>query len=99
MPEVPEYKSEAIDTVKAKLKEEEEKNSKSDNMKKLKEKYSKFGSLPRCNRITVVSEAEHVGEKLPFYNTYVKPGEEEEEEVDEDGKKKKKPKKLFYPDV
>jgi len=59
---------------------------------------SKLGSIGFCDRITVVSDAEHMGEKMPFYSTFVKEGEEEVPEVDEDGKKKKVGKKLFYPD-
>lgn len=44
----------------------------------------------KSTRVTVVSEAEHVGEKYPFYNTYVNP------DGDDDEKSKNK---LFYPQV
>jgi len=37
----------------------------------------------------LVSDAEHIGEKYPFYNTYVNP------DGDDEGKNKK----LFYPSV
>lgn len=45
----------------------------------------------KSTRVTVVSEAEHVGEKYPFYNTYKNP------DGDEDDTKGKK--KLFFPSV
>jgi hypothetical protein len=32
-------------------------------------KYNKLvGSLPKCDRVTVVADSEHVGEKVPFCN-------------------------------
>lgn len=79
-----------------KIKEDESK--KVDPMKKLKEDYGtkdEEGRLVKATfgkstRVTVVSEAEHVGEKYPFYNTYVNPDGE-----DENPKKKK----LFFPSV
>lgn len=94
MPQIPLFKVDAVKAAKDKIKTFKEKNNKSE-VELIKEKYAKFGSLPKCTRITVVSDAEHLGEKYPFYNTFVKEGEEEE---NEDGKKKKG-KKLFYPSV
>lgn len=44
----------------------------------------------KSTRVTVVSDAEHVGEKYPFYNTYRNPDKEENE---------KDKNKLFYPSV
>ena len=74
-------------------KEEEEKKTP---LAIIKETYkAKGGSLPKCDRVTIVSEAEHVGEKLPFYNTAKVDGEDDEGE----SKKKKKRKNLFYPKV
>jgi len=60
---------------------------------RMKEKYTGKGSLPKADRITVAADSEHVGEKLPFYNTYKKEGEEAGGgggSDDEGGKKKKK---------
>jgi hypothetical protein len=92
-------KQDIIDEIVSKIKEEEEEKQKKSYVDVMKEKYkAKGGSLTRCDRITIVSEAEHVGEKLPFYNS-VPEEEEEEQPNDEDDKKKKKQKKLFYPDV
>ena len=54
------------------------------------------GSLPKCDRITIVSDAEHVGEKLPFcYEDNNKEGNNSDA-----GKKKDKFKnKITYPAV
>jgi len=95
-PEYPDFKQEAIDKVKDKIKEDEERKEKA---KKEKGKSEIYGSLPKCDRITIVSDAEHMGEKMPFYKTFVKPGEEEEPEPEEedDKKKKKKQKKIVFP--
>jgi hypothetical protein len=30
--------------------------------------YKTYGSLPRCDRVTVVADSEHCGEKIPFCN-------------------------------
>jgi hypothetical protein len=101
MREVPEYNEEYISKAKDRIKDFQEKN-KQPLIEKIREKYARFGSLPRCIRITIVADAEHMGEKYPFYNTFVKPGEEEEEgnkDDEEGGNKKKKQKKLFYPSV
>jgi hypothetical protein len=84
-----------IEKAQERIKEFNEKNSKKDQQAEIKEKYAKYGSLPKCDRILFVADAEHVGEKLPFYNTYVKEGDEEQI-VD---KKNKKQKKLFFPSV
>jgi len=69
---------------------------------RMKEKYTGKGSLPKADRITVAADSEHVGEKLPFYNTYKKEGEEAGGgggSDDEGGKKKKKENfdNLFHP--
>lgn len=92
--EVPEWKQDAIESIKQKIEEDKEKLQQI-----AKEKASGRKTIPQCDRITIVADAEHVGEKLPFYNTYVKPGEEDDEEEDEGSKKNKRKKKLFYPDV
>ena len=53
--------------------------------------------MPKCDRIFFVSDAEHVGEKMPFYNTYRKEGDDGAQSEGEG--KKKKEKKLFFPSV
>ncbi len=87
-----EEKLEIIDTIKEKTKEWQDKQLPF--LESMKVKYfpknaegMEKGSLPKATRITVVADAEHVGEKYPFYNTYIKPDEEETNK-----------KKLFYPD-
>jgi hypothetical protein len=95
MKALPPWKQEAIDNYQSKLAEKGEPKKEKNFMEKMKEKYGAFKSLPQCERITIVSDSEYVGEKLPFYVTPVNPDEEEGEE----GKSKKKPKKLFWPDV
>jgi hypothetical protein len=96
--EYPKYdeKIQWIDKAKERIKEFETKNKK-DKIEVIKEKYAKFGSLPKCDRIFFVSDAEHQGEKMPFYNTYRKEGEDEAQSEGEG--KKKKEKKLFFPSV
>jgi hypothetical protein len=90
--EYPKYdeKIQWIDKAKEKIKEFNEKNKKTQ-IEIIKEKYSKKGSLPKCERIFFVSDNEFLGEKYPFYNTYVKEGDEP---IDP-----KKEKKLFFPSV
>lgn len=77
-------REEAIDNVKEKIEEHEK--SKVPWLKKTIEKYSvknEQGKLIKATmgvstRVTVVSEAIHVGEKIPFYNTYKDPEGDEE---------------------
>ena len=55
-------------------------------LQKDKERYSKDKpQWPRCDRVSVLSEAQYLGETIPFYYTFTKEGEE----VDK--------KKLFFP--
>jgi len=68
-------------------------------VEKMREKYGKEkGSLTKADRMSLVHDCEHVGERIPFYNT---PAEEEEANAgsgdEEGGKKKKERKKLAYP--
>jgi hypothetical protein len=92
-PALPDYKNEAIEKVKEKIETYNKENPQTP-FQKIVEKYKKKGSLPLCDRVTVVADAEHVGEKNPFYNTFKKEGEEPQSD---DGKKKKN--KLFFPNV
>lgn len=91
--EIPEYKIGAIESVKEKIKQFEDENKNKTPIKKMKDKYKSFGSLPRCDRVTIVADSEHLGEKYPFYNTY------KSKTQDEDEAPKKGKNKLFYPDV
>ena len=84
-----EWIDKAKERIKRREEEELEKSAKEDNKRK-------HGSLPTADRITVVSDAQYLGEKNPFYNTVKK---ENEDAPEEDNKKKKKTKTLFYPDV
>lgn len=92
-----EGKADAIERVKEKTEEYEK--AKKDYWVKVREDYKGKdndgrwkSNLPKGHRVTVVSEAEHVGEKYPFYNTYRRPDDDEEPK----GKRKKN---LFYPSV
>lgn len=87
-PPYPEYKSEAIEDVKAHI-EENKKAKEITFIQKMKERYTKDRpQTSRCDRVTVVADAEFVGEQIPFYNT---------PPTDDNGGDKKK-QKLFYPD-
>ena len=54
--------------------------------------------MPKATRITVVSDAEYVGEKYPFYNTFADPEKDPEMEPHPFLKNKQR-KKLFNPSV
>ena len=82
-PEYYEYMEGFVDDIKEKLKEEEK--EKIDPIEKIKKKYQQKPQTSRCDRVSVVSEAQYLGEQVPFYNTY----------VPEDGEIDKK--KLFFP--
>jgi len=86
-------REDAIQELKDKL-SEYYKNKKTP-LQNMTERYRVKGSLPKCDRITIISEAEHVGEKLPFCYQL------KEEDADiEGGKKKEKFKnKVTYPSV
>lgn len=92
-----EDREDLIQEIVEKIKEEKEKAI--DPIVKIKQDYATQdndkrytkATFGKSTRVTVVSEAEYVGEKYPFYNTYVNPDGDDEV----DGKKKK----LFYPSV
>ncbi len=75
---IPEYKKNIIEEVKEKFRIIEEEREKNKN-KKGKANFSK------CDRITIVAEAEFIGEQIPFYNTV----KNKNGEIDKN--------KLFYP--
>lgn len=84
LPQIPEWKAEGFQSVQTKIDEDEKAKKPLD--QKLKEKYTKEKPLwPRCDRITVLADAEFVGEQIPFYNTFKKEGDDP------------KSKKLFFP--
>ena len=82
-PEYAEHKQNAIEQIQDKIKEEEK--DKVDPIEKIRKRYKDKPQSSRCDRISVVSEAQYVGEQVPFYNTYVPEGEELDK------------KKLFFP--
>jgi hypothetical protein len=94
-PALADYKAEAIDKVKEKIETWNKEHSQTA-LERMVERYKKKGSLTHCDRITIVADSEHVGEKYPFYNTYKKEGDEVQSD-DENNKKKKN--NLFFPSV
>ena len=82
-PAYSEYKQPFIEEIEEKIKQEE--NEKIDPIEKIKKRYQQKPQTSRCDRVSVVSEAQYLGEQIPFYNTY----------VPEDGELDKK--KLFFP--
>lgn len=84
LPQIPEWKTEGIQSVQTKMEEDEK--AKKPYEQKVKEKYTKEKPLwPRCDRITILADAEFVGEQIPFYNTFKKEGDDP------------KSKKIFFP--
>ena len=85
-PPYPVYKKFAIEEATERKKKFEEEQDK-DPIDIIKEKYKNRPLTARCDRVSVLSEAIHVGEQVPFYNTY----------IPDDDKVDKKNIKLFYP--
>ena len=56
-----------------------------DPIEKIKKRYKDKPQTARCDRVSIVSEAQFLGESVPFYNTFVPEGEELDK------------KKLFFP--
>lgn len=82
-PAYSEYMQGFVEEIQEKLKQEEK--DKVDPIEKIKKRYQQKPQTSRCDRVSVVSEAQYLGEQVPFYNTY----------VPEDGEIDKK--KLFFP--
>ena len=82
-PEYREYMESAIEDIKQKIQDEEK--AKEDPIEKIRRRYKHNPQTARCDRVSVVSEAQYLGEQVPFYNTYVPEGEELDK------------KKLFFP--
>lgn len=82
-------KQDQIQKVKEMIEEDEKK--KMTTVEKNKARYTKNNpQWPRCDRITIVANAEYCGEQVPFYKTFYK------EDIDESDKKKQP---LFYPSI
>lgn len=82
-PQYREYMEDAIEDIKQKIQDEEK--AKEDPIEKIRRRYKHNPQTSRCDRVSVVSEAQYLGEQVPFYNTYVPEGEELDK------------KKLFFP--
>lgn len=82
-PEYPDHKQDAVEAAKERKKAAEE--AKIDPIVAMRQKYKTKPQTSRCDRVSVVSEAQFLGENVPFYYTYVPEGEEEDK------------KKLFFP--
>lgn len=90
LPKIQQWKEEGIN--KAKDKMETDEKAKITQTEKNKKRYTKERpQWSRCDRVSVVSDAEYVGENNPFYNTFKKEGEE----IPVDSKTGKP--KLFFP--
>ena len=84
LPKIHPWKEGPIEKAKANI--EEQKSKVKTQYQKNVERYSKDKpQWPRCERVSVLSDAQYIGEVIPFYYTYRKEGEE----VDK--------KKLFFP--
>jgi len=53
-----------INEIKEKI--EKERKEKKSEIQRIIERFKTKGSLPKCDRITVVADSEHMGEKVPF---------------------------------
>ncbi len=67
-PPYPEYKSDAMEEAEEN-KKKHEKEMKKDPILKIRRRYKDRPQTSRCDKISVLSEAIHVGEEVPFYNT------------------------------
>ena len=62
-----------------------DKKRRTDPIEKIRKRYKEKPQTARCDKVSVVSEAQYLGENVPFYDTYVPEGEELDK------------KKLFFP--
>lgn len=77
---------------------EKERKEKKSKIGKIMETYKVKGSLPKCERITIVADSEHMGEKLPFCSE----GKKKEEKLADDENKPKSNKSSYntvFPNV
>jgi len=74
LPKIQPWKEGPIEDAKRNI--EEQKSKEKTQFQKDKERYSKEKpQWPRCERISVLSDAQYVGENIPFYYTFTKDGE------------------------
>ena len=78
-----EWVQDSVDAAAEKIKTENDERV--DPMEKIIKRYKDKPLTARCDRVSIVSEAQYLGEIVPFYNTYVPEGEELDK------------KKLFFP--
>jgi hypothetical protein len=74
--------------------DKENKEKKSD-VEKILEKFKGKGSIPKCERITIVADSEHMGEKIPFCTE----GKKKDGEPEPEQKPKKFSYQTIYPQV
>ena len=75
LPKIQYWKENAIEDAKKNI--EEQKSKEKTQVQKDKERYSKDKpQWPRCERVSVLSDAQYIGETIPFYYTFTKEGEE-----------------------
>ena len=78
-----EWVQDSVDAAAEKIKTEMDERV--DPIEKIRKRYREKPQTARCDRVSVVSEAQFLGESVPFYNTFVPEGEELNK------------KKLFFP--
>ena len=78
-----EWVQDSVDAAAEKIKSDLD--EKVDPIEKIKKRYREKPQTSRCDRVSTISEAQFLGESVPFYDTYVPEGEELDK------------KKLFFP--
>ena len=78
-----EWVQDSVDAAAEKIKTEME--GREDPIEKIRKRYKDKPQTARCDKISVISEAQYLGENVPFYNTFVPEGGELDK------------KKLFWP--
>ena len=78
-----EWVQDSVDAAAEKIKTEMD--GREDPIEKIRKRYKDKPQTARCDKISVISEAQYLGENVPFYNTFVPEGEELDK------------KKLFWP--
>ena len=75
LPKIQPWKEGPIDDAKKNI--EEQKSKEKTQIQKDKERYTKEKpQWPRCERVSVLADAQYIGENIPFYYTFTKEGEE-----------------------
>ena len=69
-PPYPEYKNDAIEAAEENKKQHDKERQK-DPIIKIRRRYKDRPQTSRCDKISVLSEAIHVGEQVPFYNIII----------------------------